>query len=99
LPLRTTTEASRCPRCEQPNDCALARDESGASKACWCRRESFPLGLLETSSGQDRGERCICRSCLQAWRLEHPGRLDRLSSPDALPTEANELNDADRNLD
>lgn len=109
----TTTEASRCPRCERPNDCVLARDGSAASEACWCRRESFPLGLIEASSGPQRGDRCICRSCLQAWRLEHSGhsgpldhdereasgRRERGSHPDARPTEADEVHDADRPLD
>lgn len=114
MPSNTTTEASRCPRCEQPNECVLARDGSAASEECWCRRESFPLGLIEASSGQDRGERCICRACLQAWRPEHvehpehpddhdecqasPG-LDRVSHPDARPAEADEVSDADRHLD
>jgi hypothetical protein len=113
MPLNTTTEANRCPRCKQPNDCVLARDGSASSEACWCRRESFPLGLIEAPSGQYYANRCICRSCLQAWRLEHPerpGHLDhderetsrrgqRVSHPDARPNEADEVHDADRRLD
>jgi len=115
MPLNTTTEAGRCPRCEQPNECVLARDGSASSEICWCQRESFPLGLIEASSGQDRGRRCICLSCVRAWHCAHVEELDRdergasprperprpdrVAPPDARPNEADELHDADQTHD
>ncbi len=54
----------RCPRCDSPNQCAIA---SGGS-ACWCFEVRTDAGA--TVSGELRGDQssCLCPRCLNAAR-------------------------------
>ncbi|HTC53981.1 MAG TPA: cysteine-rich CWC family protein [Steroidobacteraceae bacterium] len=51
--------AERCPRCGQPNRCAVAAG-SDAQRRCWCMDQSFPAALP-----QGGGPACLCQACVQ----------------------------------
>ncbi|MBW2424062.1 MAG: cysteine-rich CWC family protein [Deltaproteobacteria bacterium] len=62
------SDASCCPLCGEPNDCALASAAESADPSadppCWCVGREFPSELLDRLDAQARGRRCVCRSCL-----------------------------------
>jgi hypothetical protein len=68
-------DPSRCAICGEPNECALAGEPTAGEvrEPCWCVREVFPEAVLERVADAERGRRCVCRRCLQAWS-ESPDR-------------------------
>ena len=59
-------EASKCPLCGGPNQCALAADP--AATECWCDGEKFPRELLAQIPAQAVRKACICQKCLARYR-------------------------------
>ncbi|WP_438447168.1 cysteine-rich CWC family protein [Gorillibacterium sp. sgz5001074] len=61
---------SICPLCGGDNACAA---QAGLDpRSCWCMKAGFPPGLLERVPPELRRQACICRSCLERYREEHP---------------------------
>lgn len=58
-----TDEASCCPLCGRPNDCALVRGER--DPPCWCVQASFAPSLLSRVPAALQGRACICARCVQ----------------------------------
>ncbi|QYJ98171.1 cysteine-rich CWC family protein [Shewanella alkalitolerans] len=60
------TNASQCPLCHQPNQCAVV--EGHGSDTCWCHHQTFaPKAQLSQAIAPDV---CICQACAEALRLE-----------------------------
>lgn len=53
----------RCPRCGQPNACALAR---GDAHECWCTRVVFAPEALAAIPEAARNRACLCAACATA---------------------------------
>ncbi|MGM0873467.1 MAG: cysteine-rich CWC family protein [Bacillota bacterium] len=53
---------SKCPLCNEENNCAITEGEKPES--CWCMKVSISKQLLENISlgGND----CICKKCIDA---------------------------------
>ncbi|MCK8060143.1 MULTISPECIES: cysteine-rich CWC family protein [unclassified Fusibacter] len=58
-----------CPICGKENGCAFMTGED--PKSCWCMTIKVPKGLLEQIPPEKRGESCVCRSCVTAYKKEH----------------------------
>jgi hypothetical protein len=69
-------EASKCPLCGGPNQCALAADPSATQ--CWCDTEKFPRELLAQIPAKAVGRTCICQKCLTRYR----GVKEAIDSPE-----------------
>jgi len=64
-----------CPLCGADNQCLMARPGYHNPRDCWCMTldERLPEELLELVPAEQRGQRCICQACVQAyWRGEIP---------------------------
>ena len=63
----TLPRAQTCPRCGQPNSCAV---EAGApSGTCWCMHEPLPAPAAAREP-IPADAACYCRACLRALRSE-----------------------------
>jgi len=70
-----------CPLCGGPNECRLCSPV--ASKGpCWCVQEDFPAELLARVPENLRNRACVCRSCVQKFRLEEKLSPLRVAHPD-----------------
>lgn len=58
-----------CPLCGKVNDCLLAARVAGR-QPCWCAHEEFPAELLDRVPVNLRHRACICKTCLEKFRLE-----------------------------
>ncbi|WP_308196646.1 cysteine-rich CWC family protein [Shewanella insulae] len=66
--------ASLCPLCQQPNDCALAARREGDT--CWCHHQEFvPKAKIPQAIAPDS---CICQACAEALRKEAEQGMKRL---------------------
>jgi hypothetical protein len=52
------TQPDRCPRCQQPNRCAVAAG-SVDQRACWCMQQ--PLIIPVPVDGE---QACLCQACI-----------------------------------
>ena len=61
-------DATRCPLCGQPNQCAMeTQQRTGiAQPDCWCSRVEFSPELLARLPAEARGAACICSACAAA---------------------------------
>jgi len=61
----TPPDASRCPLCGTPNQCAMEiqRVTGIAQPPCWCTRVPFPASVLERVPASAQGRTCICQAC------------------------------------
>ena len=64
-------DPDRCPRCQQPNRCAVAAGASGEFH-CWCMNRTFP-GAAVPGNG---GAACLCQACLQLYRPDAKAASD-----------------------
>ena len=64
------TALKHCPFCEQPNLCG-----AGQPGACWFASAdvSFPAEMLELLAKEKRGQRCVCRGCVEAYHANPEG--------------------------
>lgn len=53
-----------CPICQEPNGC------DSSSEKCWCYTIEIPRGLLARVPEELKGQACICKKCIEAYRLE-----------------------------
>ena len=51
-----------CPLCHQDNGCM-----ANSGKNCWCVDVVVPKSLLELVPVSQRGEVCICRTCIERY--------------------------------
>ena len=58
-----------CPLCGGANDCQLASPVAYKGP-CWCAHEEFSAELLARVPENFRNRACICRSCVEKFRLE-----------------------------
>ena len=58
----------RCPLCGQPNACAMAPTNTGATAPgpCWCTQVQFSTDLLKQVPEAARNKACICAACVAA---------------------------------
>jgi hypothetical protein len=63
------TEAGRCPLCGQPNECQRCTAEPYKGP-CWCAKEEIPHALLTQVPAELSNRACICRKCLESFRLK-----------------------------
>lgn len=66
----------QCPLCGQANDCLLCAPIAYKGQ-CWCSHEEIPAELLERVPEAFRNRACVCRSCLEKFRLEKSLSLPR----------------------
>lgn len=61
-------DPSRCPLCDEPNDCALCRGKGN----CWCFASRVREEVLKAIPEEYQGLACVCRKCseLDALGLE-----------------------------
>jgi hypothetical protein len=59
-------DPTRCPLCDQPNACALAKSGAAARAECWCAARPFPAALLARLPAASVGRACICQACQRA---------------------------------
>lgn len=55
----------QCPLCQKYNHCA-----SVSKQPCWCMTEHFPKGIFEKLSREQIKKACICKKCLEKFRLQ-----------------------------
>jgi prepilin-type N-terminal cleavage/methylation domain-containing protein/prepilin-type processing-associated H-X9-DG protein len=60
---------SQCPLCGEANDCQLCSPATYKGQ-CWCAHEEIPAELLARIPENLRNRACICRACLEKFRLE-----------------------------
>jgi hypothetical protein len=62
-------DAGRCPLCGQPNGCQLCTvaDYKGS---CWCAKVEISEALLAQVPAELRNRACICRACIESFRLQ-----------------------------
>jgi prepilin-type N-terminal cleavage/methylation domain-containing protein/prepilin-type processing-associated H-X9-DG protein len=65
---QTPIDTGQCPLCHQPNDCQLCTG-SAYKGSCWCARVEIPDGLLAQVPVELRNRTCICRGCIESFRL------------------------------
>jgi hypothetical protein len=66
-----SSEAGRCPLCGQPNECQLCAD-TAYKGPCWCAKVEIPRALFARVPVELRNRACICRTCIESFRLEQP---------------------------
>ncbi|MCW5867438.1 MAG: cysteine-rich CWC family protein [Candidatus Eremiobacteraeota bacterium] len=54
-----TTDPSRCPICQQPNDCTLLSGQ----KECWCFKQAISPEILDRVPVSKLNSTCICQRC------------------------------------
>lgn len=60
--------AGTCPICGKSNSChnlAGQKDEP-----CWCSNEVFPKEIFEIVPYEQLGKSCICKECLNEFKLK-----------------------------
>jgi hypothetical protein len=62
------TGPEQCPLCGKPNDCLLCSPVVYKGQ-CWCTHEEIPTELLARVPDEFRNRACICRSCIEKFRL------------------------------
>lgn len=62
-------DPSQCPLCGGPNNCQLCSPATYKGQ-CWCVHEEMPAELLSRVPAERRNRACICRPCLEKFRLE-----------------------------
>jgi len=67
--IQSTIESGHCPLCGQPNDCQLC-SVSAHKGLCWCARVDIPGDLLARVPVELRDRACICRGCIESFRLK-----------------------------
>ncbi|MCZ2257378.1 cysteine-rich CWC family protein [Sporosarcina sp. G11-34] len=58
-----------CPLCNQSNNCCNSKDKSLG--ICWCNEESFPREIFNQVPPDQLRKLCICKSCLEKFKIEH----------------------------
>ncbi len=66
---KSNKEKDHCPICGGVNQCQPEMAERCQDGPCWCRAEKFPAALLARLPEEERGQRCICHSCLRAFEV------------------------------
>ncbi len=61
MPTDPLIDASRCPLCGQPNQCAISAGLPPQS--CWCMQTPVSRDALERLPADARGKACICPAC------------------------------------
>ncbi len=69
--MRTTPaaiDATRCPLCGRPNQCAMeTQKRTGVAQPdCWCSQAAFSPELLTRLPAEARRAACICSACAEA---------------------------------
>jgi len=67
--IQTPFDSGQCPLCRQPNDCQLCTLSAGKGP-CWCVRVEIPDELLARVPVEFRNRACICRNCVESFRLK-----------------------------
>ncbi len=60
-------EPDLCPRCHQPNRCAVAAQTAGEQR-CWCMDQpSLDLAKPDVAAAvrERGGKACLCQACVQ----------------------------------
>ncbi|MGO8763640.1 MAG: cysteine-rich CWC family protein [Limisphaerales bacterium] len=65
-----------CPLCGGANDCQLC-SPAAYKGPCWCAREEIPAELLARVPENFRNRACLCRSCINSFRLENNSSAPR----------------------
>jgi len=73
-----TFNPAECPLCGGDNDCQLCAPVAYKGQ-CWCAHEDMPAELLARVPDNLRHRACICRACVQKFRME------KLLAPDFSP--------------
>lgn len=67
--LPATFDPASCPLCGRANDCLLCSPVAYKGR-CWCAQEEIPAELLDRVPEPLRNRACICRRCLENFRLK-----------------------------
>ena len=63
-------DPARCPLCGGSNACLLASSVAYKGQ-CWCAHEEIPAALLARVPEHLRNRACICRRCVEEFRLKN----------------------------
>lgn len=64
---------AECPLCGGPNECLLCSPAAHKGQ-CWCMHEEIPAELLARVPEPLRNRACICRECVEKFRMESAPR-------------------------
>jgi prepilin-type N-terminal cleavage/methylation domain-containing protein/prepilin-type processing-associated H-X9-DG protein len=67
--LQEPVNPANCPLCGGPNACQLCSLDVHKGP-CWCTSVEFPEALLARVPVESRNRACLCRSCVEQFRLE-----------------------------
>ena len=56
-----SNDTTKCPLCDNPNDCAVAAGQDPES--CWCMTAAMSPSALESIPAEAQGKVCICARC------------------------------------
>jgi hypothetical protein len=76
-----TFNPAQCPLCGGDNHCLLCAPVAYKGQ-CWCVQEDLPAELLARVPENLRHRACICRACVEKFRME------KLLSPAVSPPAA-----------
>lgn len=57
-----------CPLCHRDNGCMMHE-----SDRCWCMDITVPQGLIDLVPPELQRQACICRSCIDRYKLDPAG--------------------------
>ena len=69
---------AQCPLCGGSNECLLCSPVAYKGQ-CWCVQEDFPAELLARVPENLRNRACVCRACVEKFRLEKETGTARLA--------------------
>ena len=61
MELPDPNDASQCPLCGKPNECAIAAGRDPES--CWCMTATISPSALASVPQEAKGKVCICATC------------------------------------
>lgn len=65
MPNAQPNDLTRCPLCNQPNQCSLANPAT-ATRPCWCHSVTFSPQTLAQPLAVGHCDACLCPHCAQA---------------------------------
>jgi hypothetical protein len=68
MTMKNQRETTICPLCHRDNGCMMHE-----SDRCWCMDITVPQGLIDLVPPELQRQACICRSCIDRYKLDPAG--------------------------
>jgi hypothetical protein len=75
-------DARQCPLCGHANECQLCTG-AGWKGPCWCAAVEIPDTLLAQVPPELRNRACVCRACIESFRLKETKKANAASGDDS----------------